>query len=74
MTPQPIPPNRLGVPTIPRLVSDMARGLEHLGFYGFAHNDIKAENVLLFRDAQGDLVAKITDLGCALGVCGFDST
>lgn len=44
----------------------MARGLEHLGVYGFSHNDMKAENVLLFKDAQGDLAAKITDLGCAL--------
>lgn len=45
----------------------MARGLEHLGSHGFAHNDIKAENILVFRGTQGQLVAKIADLGCALG-------
>ena len=50
------------------LASDMARGLDHLRAYGFGHNDMKPENVLLFRDARGgDLVAKIADLGCALG-------
>lgn len=54
-------------PNDSRLVSDMARGLEHLGFYGYGHNDVKAPNVLLFKDGQGNLVAKITDLGCALG-------
>eukprot|EP00903_Cladosiphon_okamuranus_P020825 g19125.t2 len=52
--------------TLLRLVSDMARGLQHLGFYGYSHNDIKPENVLIFKDDQGDLVAKIADLGCAL--------
>lgn len=45
----------------------MARGLEHIRFYGFAHNDVKPENILVFKNAEGELVAKVADLGCALG-------
>ncbi|CAM9512618.1 unnamed protein product [Ectocarpus sp. 4 AP-2014] len=48
-----------------RLLSDMARGLEHLGRHGVSHNDVKPGNMLVFQDS-GVLVAKVTDLGCAL--------
>ncbi|CAM9181257.1 unnamed protein product [Ectocarpus sp. 8 AP-2014] len=48
-----------------RLLSDMARGLEHLGRHGVSHNDVKPGNMLVFEDS-GVLVAKVTDLGCAL--------
>lgn len=47
----------------------MARGLGHLGHHGYSHNDMKPENVLMFKDSGGVLVAKIADLGCALGAC-----
>ncbi|CAB1119284.1 unnamed protein product [Ectocarpus sp. CCAP 1310/34] len=43
----------------------MARGLEHLGRHGVSHNDVKPRNMLVFQDS-GVLVAKVTDLGCAL--------
>ncbi|CAN0317534.1 unnamed protein product, partial [Ectocarpus sp. 12 AP-2014] len=48
-----------------RLLSDMARGLEHLGRHGVSHNDVKPGNMLVFQDSEV-LVAKVTDLGCAL--------
>lgn len=54
-------------------MSDTARGLQHLTSYSLAHNDFKPENVLIFKDPQGDLVAKIADLGLALGVYAIRS-
>ncbi|CAN0500096.1 unnamed protein product, partial [Scytosiphon promiscuus] len=53
------------IASIYRLLADVARGLEYLGQHGFGHNDVKPGNVLVYGES-GVLVAKITDLGCAL--------
>ncbi len=40
---------------------DVAKGLEHIHEAGFVHNDVKADNFLLF---EGD-IGKVSDFGCA---------
>jgi hypothetical protein len=40
---------------------DVAKGLEHIHHAGFVHNDVKADNFLLF---DGD-IGKVSDFGCA---------
>lgn len=44
------------------LLADVLLGLEHIHRSGFIHGDLKPNNILLFRE-DGDLVAKICDLG-----------
>ncbi|CAN0474202.1 unnamed protein product, partial [Hapterophycus canaliculatus] len=58
-------PLRLAFASLFRLLADVARGLEYLGQHGYGHNDVKPGNVLVYKEF-GVLVAKITDLGCAL--------
>jgi len=47
----------------------VADALRHMHARGFVHADMKPNNVLITRDAQGSVAAKIIDLGqsCAVG-------
>jgi serine/threonine protein kinase len=50
-----------------RLIRDLALGLEHAHAQGIIHRDVKPENVLLAKAADGSFpfVAKLVDLGLA---------
>jgi hypothetical protein len=48
-----------------KLVLGVAKGLETLHRHGIIHGDVKAENVLLSIDQEGELVAKLTDFACS---------
>ncbi|KAB8213042.1 kinase-like domain-containing protein [Aspergillus novoparasiticus] len=50
--------------------TDTARGLAALHCAGILHNDVKADNVLIFRhDANhSGLVAKVSDFGCCVSL------
>lgn len=48
------------------LILDVAIGLEVLHRHGIVHGDVKAENVLLTSNSEGELVAKITDFACSI--------
>ena len=56
------------------LVGHIASALEYLHANLVWHRDLKSSNVLLFRDAEGKLVAKLADFGSARsavsGGCG----
>ena len=56
------------------LVGHIASALEYLHANRVWHRDLKSSNVLLFRDAEGKLVAKLADFGSARsavsGGCG----
>lgn len=47
------------------LVGQIASALEYIHKLGVWHRDLKSSNVLLFRDAEGKLVAKLADFGSA---------
>lgn len=47
------------------LVGHIASALEYIHRLGVWHRDLKSSNVLLFRDAEGKLVAKLADFGSA---------
>lgn len=47
------------------LVGHIASALEYLHANRVWHRDLKSSNVLLFRDAEGRLVAKLADFGSA---------
>ena len=50
------------------LVAEVATALAHLHSANFVHNDVKAENVLVFSDGPGTSpTAKLTDFGLATG-------
>lgn len=49
-----------------KLVLGVAKGLETLHRHGIIHGDVKAENVLLSIDQQGELVAKLTDFASSI--------
>jgi len=49
-----------------RLCLDICRGIEALHKYGIVHGDIKAQNVLIFGDAENGFVAKLSDFGCSI--------
>ena len=48
------------------ILRDVATGISFLHQCSIAHGDVKSENVLLFQDAQGDMIAKISDFGFAV--------
>lgn len=72
--PPPPPP-----PTLPlldsRLLAGAAAGLAFLHENGVVHNDIKADNVLIFGPAPGkrQRTAKMADFGLALGECALET-
>jgi serine/threonine protein kinase len=49
-----------------RLCLDICRGVEALHKHGIVHGDIKAQNVLIFGDAENGFVAKLSDFGCSI--------
>jgi serine/threonine protein kinase len=49
-----------------KLALDIAQGLDVLHHHGIIHGDIKAENILLFSNAEGGLTAKVTDFGFSI--------
>lgn len=57
----------LTIETKVNLCLDVARGLQVLHECNIFHSDIKAENVLVFRDPPR-LSAKIADFGCAMSL------
>jgi serine/threonine protein kinase len=48
----------------------MMNGLHYLHFKGFAHRDMKPENILL----SGDFVLKIADFGFSIPLKGRDNS
>lgn len=54
-----------------RLVVDVASGLVVLHDCGIVHGDVKLENILMFSEAGGGFVAKLSDFGfCGVEVLG----
>ncbi|BGP50464.1 serine/threonine-protein kinase gin4 [Rhodotorula kratochvilovae] len=50
---------------IQRLFLELVSALLHLRRFSIAHRDIKPDNLLLYRDEQGELSLKLGDLGMA---------
>ncbi|BDZ44164.1 serine/threonine-protein kinase [Naasia aerilata] len=48
-----------------RLLAQVADALSYIGARGVVHRDVKPENILVTHDADGDLRAKLADLGIA---------
>lgn len=51
--------------TICRLGKDLLTGLDYLHEKNIVHRDLKPANLLVFKQADGHLTLKISDLGCA---------
>lgn len=49
-----------------KLALDVAWGLKTLHNHGIVNGDVKAQNVLLSLDADGELVAKVADFACSI--------
>lgn len=46
---------------------DVAAGVEHIHSLGLAHNNVYPDNVLVFRQAEGPVVGKLSDLASVTG-------
>ncbi|MFH1461470.1 MAG: protein kinase [bacterium] len=46
-----------------KILIDIISGIEYMHSQGILHKDIKPGNILLFKDEEGNLTAKITDFG-----------
>ncbi|KAI1211535.1 uncharacterized protein F4807DRAFT_472991 [Annulohypoxylon truncatum] len=49
-----------------KLTNDIGNGMATLHRHGIVHSDLKAENVLVFPDHKGGLIAKVADFGFAM--------
>ncbi|RGP65952.1 hypothetical protein FSPOR_6974 [Fusarium sporotrichioides] len=56
----------LGIETRRKLCLDVCKGLQMLHSCGIVHGDIKAQNVLIFPDAEHNYRAKLSDFGYSL--------
>lgn len=55
--------NPVSMTELSRLLIDVLEGLKYLHSQGIIHRDIKPQNILLGRDKQNKLIAKIADFG-----------
>lgn len=55
--------NQLSLTDLNKLFIDILQGLKYLHQEGIIHRDIKPQNILLGRDKQNRLIAKIADFG-----------
>jgi serine/threonine protein kinase len=53
-----------------KLVLGIAEGLRTLHRHGIIHGDVKAENVLLNIEANGELIPKLSDFACSMDDSG----
>jgi len=56
---------------IKQICVDIARALEYMHSLGMAHYDVKEANILLTRNQDGELCAKLGDLGFAKGADSY---
>lgn len=68
-----VPAELPGFPVLRELFDQILAGLAHAHARGVIHHDIKPANVLIARDADGQLQAKIVDFGIAT-VQGLEAT
>ncbi|KAJ2991959.1 hypothetical protein HDV02_003372 [Globomyces sp. JEL0801] len=59
--------------TLP-IITMVAQGLDFIHLKGYAHLDIKPENILLHQDSGHPVIAKISDFGSALPNWSSDTT
>lgn len=61
------------VPTIfSKLLGDALKGLDSMHQAGDVHRDVKPENIFVYRDSEGNLSAKIADVGNATMIPEYD--
>lgn len=51
-----------------KVCADVAEGLRSLHSHRIVHGDVKASNILVFEDAPGQYLSKISDLGFSINV------
>lgn len=56
---------RLEVDSKLALARDVGKGLQALHACGIMHGDLKMDNVLMFKDKDGGVRAKLSDFGCS---------
>lgn len=56
-----------------KIMEDIAQGLKEIHDAGLTHQDIKPDNILLFKNSDGTITAKITDFGLTVENSNIDN-